>query len=335
MVVSVPEHGGDVTGASRDYGIPVERWLDLSTGINPVGYPVPQVPAQDWLRLPNDLEPLMRAARDYYETEALLPIAGTQAAISALPRLRSRSRVTLAALTYNEYAHAWRRHGHEVQAVPMDHLGERLAQTDVLIVCNPNNPTGECIEPERLLEWHARLAAHGGWLIVDEAYADATPETSLAPRAGVPGLVVLRSLGKFFGLAGARVGFMFADTALRAALQSEVGPWTVSGPAQFAACAALRDRPWQAQTRVALLSATRRLHALLAHAGVAAQGTALFQCCRDGRAHALHQTLARQAILTRLFRDTEPAIRLGLPGIEPEWQRLQGALDLWKEMQCA
>lgn len=325
------EHGGNLLRASREYGIAAERWLDLSTGISPFGYPVPPVPAREWLRLPSNLEALLRAASDYYESEALLPVAGTQAAIQALPQLRPHSRVMVATLTYSEHAHAWRRHGHDVRAVP---IGERLGDADVLIVCNPNNPTGERVTREQLLEWHITLAQRGGWLIVDEAYIDATPEESLASFAERPGLVVLRSLGKFFGLAGARVGFVLAERALLRALESELGPWAVSGPAQFAACAALRDHAWQAHARRSLIESTQRLHILLAGAGVTARGTALFQWWRNERAAELHHRLARQAIMTRVFReDTPTSIRFGLPGTEDEWKRLADALALWKKTQ--
>ena len=329
------EHGGNLTRASKEYGIPEEHWLDLSTGINPMGYPVPPAPPSVWQRLPGDVEPLLRAAREYYLAADLLLVAGTQAAIQALPRLRAHSRVTLAALTYNEYAHAWKREGHAVQAVAPREFDARIAETDVLIVCNPNNPTGERVEPERLLEWHARLAAHDGWLIVDEAYIDSMSDASVAPFAHRPGLIVLRSLGKFFGLAGARVGFVVASGALLHALEDELGPWSVAGPAQFVAIAALRDRDWQAQTRAALVTSGRRLHALLARAGIAAQGTSLFQWCQHEQAVELHRALARHAILTRWIQDGEcGGIRIGLPGEEMDWRRLERVLDLWKELQC-
>lgn len=330
------EHGGDLMRACREYGIPEERWLDLSTGINPMGYPVPPVPSRIWQRLPGDAGPLLRAARECYQAVELLPVAGTQAAIQALPRLRPHSRVTLAALTYNEYAHAWKRQGHAVQAVPPREFDARIAETDVLIVCNPNNPGGEYIEPDRLLEWHARLAAHAGWLIVDEAYIDVMPHASLVTFASRPGLIVLRSLGKFFGLAGARVGLVAAERSLLHALRDELGPWSVAGPAQFAAIAALRDRDWQAQTRAALIASGRRLHALLAGAGIAAQGTALFQWWRHEHAAELYRALAKRAILARWIQDGDcGGIRIGLPRDETDWCRLEQALDLWKEMQCA
>jgi len=330
------EHGGDLVRAAQEYGIPVERWLDLSTGINPHGYPVPQVPARAWLRLPSDDAPLRRAAAEYYGTDSLLPVAGTQAAIQALPRLRRHSRVLLAALTYNEYAHAWRRHDHDVQMVEPGDFGTRLSQTDVLIVCNPNNPTGARIAPQRLLEWHAALSSRGGWLIIDEAYIDVTPEASLAAVAHRPGLIVLRSLGKFFGLAGTRVGFALAERTICDALQSELGPWTVSGPSLFAACDALRDTSWQAETRLRLIASGRRLRGLLTRAGATDMvGTPLFLWWQDSRALALHHALARQAILTRVFRDSHPAgIRFGLPGVDEEWEKLDHALECWKDMSC-
>lgn len=330
----MPEHGGDLARASGEYGIPVERWLDLSTGINPLGYPVPAVPPQAWLRLPADALALLRAARDYYGAADALPVAGTQAAIQALPRLRPRSRVMLAALTYNEYAHAWRRSGHAVQAVSPREFEARLEATDVLVVCNPNNPTGERFEPERLLDWHARLAARDGWLIVDEAFVDATPAASLVPFAARPGLVVLRSLGKFFGLAGARVGFAFAAGAMLHALREELGPWSVAGPAQFAARAALEDRAWQAGTRAALAESQQRLRTLLARSGIAARGTALFQWWQHARAAELHRALARQAIWTRWVPEGG-GLRFGLPGDEAQWQRLARALVAWEQKQCA
>jgi len=330
------EHGGDLAGAARDYGIAQERWLDLSTGINPHGYPVSPVPPQAWRRLPSDDAALASAAAEYYGTDALLPVAGTQAAIQALPRLRQRSRVLLPALTYNEYAHAWRRHGHEVCTAPLNAYDEQLAQADVLVVCNPNNPTAERIAPQRLLAWQAALAARGGWLVVDEAYLDATPEESVARFADRPGLIVLRSAGKFFGLAGARVGFACAQPTLLDALREELGPWTVSGPAQFAVRAALRDRPWQARTRIELAQSAVRLQSLLAGAGVVARGTALFLWWQHERAPVLHEALAREAVLTRVFRDVRPAgIRIGLPGAEEEWARLDRALARWKDRQCA
>jgi cobalamin biosynthetic protein CobC len=318
------EHGGRLRAAARRYGISLDDWVDLSTGINPQPYPVPPVPPDAWHRLPEDDDGLLDTAAAYYGTTELLPVAGSQAAIQALPALIPGERVTLLAATYAEHPHAWRTR--RLRRCAADEVDAALADTDVLVLANPNNPTGERFDAARLLDWHARLAARGGWLIVDEAFIDVDPADSLAACAGRPHLVVLRSLGKFFGLAGARVGFVLAESTLRARLAAHLGPWTLSGPARHAARAALADRTWQQVTRRTLPTAGERLAALLRrHQPGTTQGTALFQWLRHPQAAALHDALARRAILVRLF-DAPAALRFGLPADEAQWQRLAAAL---------
>lgn len=326
-------HGGRLREAAVRYGIPLERWLDLSTGINPDGWPVTSVPAAVWSRLPEEEDGLEESARSYYGGRHLLPVAGSQAAIQALPRLRPPSRVAVLAPSYAEHAAAWRAAGHQVTALGAGDLTDsRAAATlgtrDVLVLIHPNNPTGVRFSPARLLDWHQRLAARGGWLVVDEAFMDPTPDQSLCPQAQGPGLVVLRSLGKFFGLAGARLGFVCAAPELLGALHRLLGPWTVNAPARWVARAALADGDWQGRARPRLTAAGERLRALLRRHGLEPQGgCALFQWVPDPRAPDLHRALARQGVLTRLF--AEPAsLRFGLPGAEGDWSRLDQALSL-------
>lgn len=336
-------HGGRLRAAAAHYGIALDQWLDLSTGINPNGWPVPGIPASCWARLPEDDDGLEQAARDYYGAEQLLPVAGSQAAIQALPHMRPASRVAVLDPGYAEHALAWQRAGHAVTAVRAERLDEATQDTDVLVLIHPNNPTGARFAVEQLLDWHARLAARGGWLVVDEAFMDVTPDHSLCRYSARAGLIVLRSLGKFFGLAGARVGFVCAQASLLAQLQAVLGPWSVSAPARWAAAAALNDRVWQVSTRQRLAAAGARLHALLVAQGFTPDGgCALFQWLRTAQAPRLHETLARQGILTRLFiestnlrvdratqcasRDTGASLRVGLPGNEAEWMRLEAAL---------
>ena len=242
------EHGGRLREASVRYGIALERWLDLSTGINPCGWPVPALPAAAWSRLPEDEDGLDEAAHSYYGARALLPVAGSQAAIQALPHLRAPCRVAVIHPRYAE-AYAWRRAGHTVTPVTAGELDNAVSRSDVLVFIHPNNPTGARFSPQQLLDWHAQLAARGGWLIVDEAFMDATPERSLAPYCDRHGLIVLRSLGKFFGLAGARVGFVLAEPTRLEQLRAQLGPWTVATPARWVAVQALRDRTWQETAR--------------------------------------------------------------------------------------
>src|SRR3989338_9632468 len=205
------EHGGRLRRAARQYGIAEADWLDLSTGINPLGWPVPIVPNEVWQRLPQDDDGLQAAAQDYYGTSKLLAVAGSQAAIQTLPMLRSPAQVAIVAPGYAEHAHAWQRCGHHVVGMTASEILQAGTAAQVAVIVNPNNPTGKLFRPKELLDMHAQLAARGGWLVVDEAFIDATPEHSLASACPRPGLIVLRSLGKFFGLAGARVGFVLAE----------------------------------------------------------------------------------------------------------------------------
>lgn len=322
------EHGGNLRQAAGEYGIPIEAWLDLSTGINPQGWPVPALPPLTWARLPEDDDGLEQVAREYYDTEFLLPVAGSQAAIKVLPQLRAPCNVGVIRPGYAEHAHAWRRAGHRVFQVEADEIDRYFSQLEVLLLINPNNPTGARFTTDQLLDWHQTLAARGGWLLVDEAFMDATPRQSLAPHSPQPGLILLRSLGKFFGLAGVRVGFVIAEPMLLDRLQSQLGPWTVATPSRWVAAQALADTRWQHLTCRQLAAAHTRLAQCLEQYGLQlAGGCALFQWVCTPDAVDIHRALAQQGILTRLFKEP-PSLRIGLPGSPSEWRRLAAALRL-------
>lgn len=317
------EHGGKLAAAAREYGIPLERWIDLSTGIHPIGYPVPPIPATCWHRLPEDEDGLYQAAADYYGTPQLLPCAGSQAAIQALPSLRSPCHVGILGLTYAEHAHAWQRGGHAVSIIETADPGPDF---DVLVLANPNNPTGRLVPAEVLLAWHAALASRGGWLVVDEAFMDVTPEFSLAAHAGLPGLIILRSLGKFFGLAGIRAGFVLAWNELLEQLREQLGPWTVAHPTRWLSKLVLTDDAWQSQQRLWLAQQSQLLADLLTRHGLQPSGgTALFQWVESPDAAEIHQRLARLGILTRLL-PASSSLRFGLPADERSWAKLDFVL---------
>ncbi|MFZ2303136.1 MAG: threonine-phosphate decarboxylase CobD [Gallionella sp.] len=321
------DHGGRLRHAARQYNIAETDWLDLSTGINPNGWPVPVMQQDIWQRLPQDDDDLNAAAQNYYGTSSILAVAGSQAAVQALPMLRAPSRVALVAPGYAEHAHAWRRHGHQVSSVPATEILQAGMSAQVVVIVNPNNPDGKLFGVDQLLRLHEQLASRGGWLVVDEAFMDATPEHSLASSCPRPGLIVLRSLGKFFGLAGARVGFVLAENAVLQSLSELLGPWTIAAPSRHVAALALRDMAWQDATRKALPLAAQRLKDLLsAHGLTLGGGTSLFQwvCCAD--AENVHEQLAQQSILTRLF-DQPASVRFGLPRDEAQWARLAKALN--------
>lgn len=320
------EHGGRLLRASREYGIALEHWLDLSTGISPFGWPLPDIPAAAWRRLPEEDDGLIEVACAYYDAPAALPVAGSQAAIQALPLLRPMSRVGVIAPGYAEHAHAWRRAGHHVETQTADALLANATSWDVLILIHPNNPGGERFDAQTLLRTHAELAARGGWLVIDEAFMDVTPDESLCRYTVREGLIVLRSAGKFFGLAGARAGFVCASPALLESLREQLGPWTLSGPTRHVLKQALADRTWHAQARTRLLQTSARLAALLAkHGWVPTAGCGLFQWCCHDDAGRVHRALAQRGILTRLF-DTPASLRFGLPPDEAAFERLDRAL---------
>ena len=322
------EHGGRLNQVARQYNIPIEHWLDLSTGINSEGWPVPEVPASCWNRLPEDDDGLLSAAQAYYATDQLLPVAGSQAAIQALPRLRAPCVVGVFAPAYAEHAHAWSQAGHTL--ITLDAERPDIAACDVVVVINPNNPTAHLWPVSVLQQWQAELAGRGGWLLVDEAFLDAADpsgERSMLEHTGEPGLIVLRSLGKFFGLAGLRVGFVAAWPDLLQPLQTLLGPWGISHPARWVAKRALQDQVWQQATRAKLQQRSERLQILLTEYGLSPRGgTALFQWVVDEKAESWQQALAAEAIWVRRF--SHPAsLRFGLPVDEAQWQHLASALN--------
>ncbi|WP_312726848.1 threonine-phosphate decarboxylase CobD [Stutzerimonas kunmingensis] len=324
------EHGGRLRAAAQRYGIPLSDWLDLSTGIAPYHPPLPSISSCAWTRLPEPEDGLEVAARQYYGARAVLPVAGSQSAIQALPRLRGSARVGIVSPCYAEHAEAWRRAGHRVVELCEASVPRALDQLDVLVVVNPNNPTGQLIAPQRLLEWRSELAAYGGWLVVDEAFMDCMPQHSLAEHSHLPGLIVLRSFGKFFGLAGARLGFVLAHTGLLRSLARLLGPWTVNGPTRQLGAVLLADQSAQQRQRECLHCDGQRLTDLLRRHGLAPQGgCALFQWWVSDDAALLHDFLARRGILTRFFAQPS-SVRFGLP-TDIGWARLDQALQFFRE----
>ncbi len=323
-----PVHGGDISAYRSAYA---GDWLDLSTGINPFPYPLPLLPADVWARLPGSAEmvKLLSAARGAYGCPAeagIVAVPGTQAAIQWLPRLFARGRVTVLGPTYAEHAHVWRQCGHDV--TELNAVPGTLRDIDVLIAVNPNNPDGRAFGPDLLRRWHQELSERGSWLILDEAFADVVPEVSLAAEAGKPGLVILRSFGKFFGLAGLRLGFVLGDPVVTQALAQAVGPWAVSGPAAEIGAAALQDTSWQAAMREELRVRARRFDQDMRDRGIhVLGGTSLFRLAKVPDAAAFAARLRQQGIHTRIFTYSPDWMRFGLPPDEAAfWARFDTAM---------
>ncbi len=331
-----PIHGGRLNDAVGRFGIPREQWLDLSTGINPNGWPVPPLPVEVFNRLPEDDDGLQQVACEYYGTADLLLLPGSQAGIQALPELRfaqsGSARVGVLDPAYAEHGFRWQQAGHEVECLEADQVEDRLAALDVLVLINPCNPSAIRFNPEQLRCWHSMLEQRGGWLLVDEAFIDATPEQSLITDPMPPGLIVLRSLGKFFGLAGIRVGAICAEASVREPLSRQLGPWAISHPARYITRLALADRDWQREMRASLKQQQDRLQALLEqYLPGDVSSTALFAYVTFAhvttlQARVIEHRCAQAGILIRRFYQPA-ALRFGLPGDEADWLRLEEVLN--------
>jgi cobalamin biosynthesis protein CobC len=317
----IRDHGGNIDMAQARFG--GTDWIDLSTGINRVPYPLPLLPEQVWTALPTAAATarLLAAAGVAYRSQApMLAVAGAQATIQMIPRLSAPAHARILAPTYNEHAATLRAAGWQVEEVT---ALSALEGADLAVIVNPNNPDGRCYQREELL----RLAATVGRLVVDESFADARPELSLAGDAGQDRLIVLRSFGKFYGLAGLRLGFVLGSENDITALAEIAGPWPVSGPAIAIGKAALSDRAWAEATVARLRTDGPRLDALAQSAGwKLLGGTALFRLYDTPDAAAARDRLARHRIWTRTFPYSDRWLRLGLPGSQSEWNRLERAL---------
>lgn len=325
------EHGGRLGAARTAWPDAPEPWLDLSTGINPWPYPIEKIEPEAWSRLPDPQE-LAALEASMASSFGVVPgrvvaCAGSEAALRLLPVLRAPgARVGIVGPTYGSHADAWA--GGTSRLAPLESLLAEIDSLDVLVVVRPNNPDGAMVDPA-VLEAAARsLAARGGWLVLDEAFADAMPGASLADCRWAGEVIVLRSFGKCWGLAGVRLGAVIAPPALAARLRKLLGDWPVSGPAIAIGRRAYADRDWLATARLHLAEAAARLDGLLARRGLAAGGACpLFRLVENPRAAALHIHLARRGILTRAFADRPNRLRIGLPGLESDWARLAGALE--------
>lgn len=325
------QHGGDPKAAEARFGAPKDGWLDLSTGINPVPYPTGGMPHDILGRLPlrAELDGLLDAAREAYgapDSAAMVASPGTQALIQMIPTLFAPADVTVMGPTYGEHAPAWAAAGHRVTDVASI-CAQAAEPAPFAVVVHPNNPDGRTQTVEGLVAFAGELHDRGGILVVDEAFADVTPDLSVAGQAGADGLVVLRSFGKFFGLAGVRLGFALTTADIARRLEQKLGPWAVSGPALWAGTRALGDQHWIEAARARLKQDAGRLDAILERAGFSlVGGTDLFRLARHDDAPAIYQRLGAQGILVRSFDYQLDWLRFGLPGVERDWRRLETAL---------
>ena len=308
----VRDHGGGVDAAVARFGGARADWIDLSTGINPVPYPIPPLDPLAWTALPDRAaqDALIQAAREVWsvpEDAAILAAPGASSLIAKIPALATPGTVHIPAPTYNEHAAGFAAHG----------WSEGEDNPDARVLVHPNNPTGR---------WYSSDDLGAPLTVIDESFADVAPHQSLVEYADGDGVLVLKSFGKFWGLAGLRLGFAIGRPDLIGRLAEMLGPWPVSGPALSIATAALRDRDWSAETRTRLNEDAARLDAMMIRAGAdVTGGTPLFRLYRVDDASAWQARLASHRIWSRAFPYSENWLRLGLPGPD-QWGRLEKAL---------
>ena len=318
------EHGGDLDRAISHYGGARHEWIDLSTGINPHAYPLSDIDKRHWTDLPdaNTVNNLISAAQDAYHTKAsILPMAGAQQAINAYPSIRRRGKARILGPTYNEHNLQLSAKGWDVS---QNSRLDELAGADLAVIVNPNNPDGQSFTPDKL----AALAQKTGLLIIDESFVDVHPELSLCPHIteAHDNILVLRSFGKFYGLAGMRLGFAIGTNHLLEPLKAHQGSWAVSGPALAIGAAALRDKNWAQEMRARLAKDAERLDSLAIQAGWDLKGgCSLFRLYDVGDATTWQDRLATRHIWSRRFSYATRWLRLGLPSDEG-WERLSDAL---------
>jgi cobalamin biosynthetic protein CobC len=319
------DHGGDLAAAREAFPNAPEPWIDLSTGLNPVPYPLPPIAPELWARLPEPaaLRVLQEAAASRYRAapERVVAAAGTQAILQALPHVLRARRVAIVGPTYAEHERCWRAASADCAIV--DDLNE-VEAADVVVVVNPNNPDGRLRTRHRLLGAADRLAKRGAWLIVDEAFMDFA-EATIADTT-LPRTIVLRSFGKAYGLAGLRLGFALAEPTTAAALRAALGPWPVSGPAIAIGVRALSDDVWLEAARQRLAADVAWLDGALIGAGFELiGGAALFRLVRHPQAARRFAALCECGVLVRPFRAHPERLRFGLP-VEAERARVAAAL---------
>lgn len=322
-------HGGRLDRARAAFP-QVADWTDLSTGIAPWCYPL-DLAAAGCAPLPDPaaLAELEAVAARCFGTvsERVAAVPGTDLALRLLGALLPGP-AAWAAPGYSGHHLMWPA-GRATPLAPAD-LSASADRVQTIVVARPNNPDGWAAGRETLAGVAHRLSVRGGHLIVDEAFADATPDDSLA-GCDWPGLIVLRSFGKFFGLAGLRLGFVIAPPVALAPLRGLLGDWPVSGPALAAGRAAYADLAWQDAQRARLDAGSERMAALLAANGLTIHGrTAFFTLIDCPQRDALFDHLIRGGVLTRPFAEQPRWLRVGLPDKEADWTRLADALADWR-----
>jgi cobalamin biosynthetic protein CobC len=319
-------HGGNLTLATKEFGLPADGWIDLSTGINPTCYPNTIISSQTLriLPTPDNVKNLVDRARQFYQISnntGIIAAPGTQSVLQNIPLLYPGRKITILSPTYSEHRKTWELAGNKV--LPVDNF-EALLKGDIAVLVNPNNPDGRSYKKNDLMALSNNLEL----LIIDEAFCDNSPNLSLAPHLSGNNILILRSLGKFFGLAGLRLGFAIGPNEILESLQERLGPWAVSGPAIEIGARALSDTPWFIKMQKQLNNQSKQLNSLLKQQSISILGgTELFTLIQSDRALDLYHDFGNAGILVRRFEERKNWLRIGLPGPKREWHKFANVLS--------
>ncbi len=320
------EHGGDLDRAISQYGGSRWDWLDLSTGINPNSYVVSNDIIHPWRDLPDQqlIDLATHSAKHAYQAKLdCLPMAGVQHAIQLFPSIikAKTKKAFILFPSYNEHEAQLFRAGWQVTRCK--NLNQML-DADCAVIVNPNNPDGRQFSPKDLL----KLSNTVGTLIIDESFCDLYPHLSVLPHVTKhhKNLIVFRSLGKFYGLAGLRIGFVFSCSEILNKFAEAAGKWAVSTPALCIGARALKDKGWRQQTIEKLANDALYLDRVACQNGLTCLGgTDLFRLYQCDNAKKMQDKLARYKIWTRIFNYSKDWIRFGLPPADG-WKRLKKAM---------
>lgn len=317
------EHGGNLDEAIKHYGGTADQWLDLSTGINRHYYHMP-IDIESLRHFPtqSEVHALQLAAKNRYQSQTLpIVLNGVQSAIQSLPYLLPKSDVRYLWPSYNEYVKNFENSPHQFST----HQSLKdLEGADCAIIVNPNNPTAAQFAPDILLN----LAQKIGFLIIDESFIDGENLPSLAPLIDEnANILILRSFGKYYGLAGLRLGFAMGNLAICQKLKSALGPWPISALAYQIGIHALNDEEWHQKNSETLTFNRQKCDKILQSFGLKILGkTQLFTLIENDNPHELQKTLAMHKIWTRVFSYDSSFLRLGMPSSAADWAQFEGAL---------
>jgi len=307
----IREHGGDIDNAIKKYGGNKDDWIDLSTGINPNHYPYKLINIRELQNLPykNDIDNLNKLAKKYFQTTACVrAVSGAQGGINILPFLLPNKTVSILSPTYNEYQNVFSNSLKKI--INVKNLSE-LKKSQIAIICNPNNPDGKLYSNDDLLKISKSLE----YLIIDESFMDQYPRKSLSHKLDdQTNILILRSFGKFFGLAGIRLGFLISNKEIDKKIQFLIGNWPISNVAINVASKALIDHVWIMNTISFLKEGSYFLDCLASEINwKVVGGTNLYRLYETPNAHDAQNKLANFKIWSRRFSYSKKWIRLGIP----------------------